>query len=118
MLWQRGRHTASVVLRCSCSSSVLKDSRCCPHMHAIQGFRRAPGPAKSVSPALKRRARRSPPSFPHSTRITTFPTCAWLSKCRYASFASSKPKTRSITGLIPCNAIARFIASNISREPT
>src|SRR5262249_16724582 len=51
-------------------------------------------------------------------RTTTFPKWAPLSMYCRAAGTSAKPKTRSTTGRIRCSAMARFIASNISREPT
>ena len=52
------------------------------------------------------------------TRITTFPKCAPLSRYLSACGAWSKSKTRSMTGCIWLIAMARFIASNMAREPT
>jgi len=51
-------------------------------------------------------------------RITTFPKWVPLSWYRYAAEASAKGNTRSTTGLSWWRAIARFIASNMSRLPT
>lgn len=49
----------------------------------------------------------------YSTRITTFPTCFWLAKYSYASFAWSKLNTLSTIGVIFLALISRFISSNL-----
>jgi hypothetical protein len=51
-------------------------------------------------------------------RITTLPKWAPLSRYLYAACASANGKTRSTTGLSLCRAMARFMASNMAREPT
>jgi hypothetical protein len=50
--------------------------------------------------------------------MTTFPKCEPLSRWANASFASSKSKTRSITGLMLAVAIVRATSCNPSRLPT
>ena len=52
------------------------------------------------------------------TAITILPKCAALSMSFKASRAWLNGKTRSITGLVLWIVIARFMSSNISREPT
>ena len=52
------------------------------------------------------------------TSITTLPTWLPLARCAKAAFASSKPKTWSITGLMPAAATARTQSTSTWRSPT
>src|SRR5262249_29242950 len=53
-----------------------------------------------------------------SPLLTTFPNSVPCMKYRNASHASSKAKTRSMTGRNRAAAIARFMASKLARLPT
>lgn len=59
-------------------------------------------------------------NYAGTTRITTFPTCFWLSKCAYASIASSNEKTLSMTGRVDSGwaCKSRFIDLNLKFSST
>ena len=54
----------------------------------------------------------------HQIVTTIFPKCPALSMCCNAAGNSPNAKARSITGFSDAAAIARFMSSNMLREPT